>query len=150
MLLYILFQRKAILLTMSAENAFKNILRKMRQTVNLTIPGRNCSFLYLNILKAFAIQKGLILRLICLLQTKRKLYSGSRTHSLLLDIFHFFVSTYLTIVHSFCFTSGFTTPILIFKTGIPSISFFIFISWHYHLTLSIKSLFKIVLIDFSL
>ena len=43
-----LFQRKAIRLTMPAVNAFSNIWRKKKQTANVTVPCRSCSFLYLS------------------------------------------------------------------------------------------------------
>ena len=93
-----LFQRNLILLTTPAVNAFLNILRRRKQTANSTTPCMSYNSPYLSILKAFTIPTDLILRLICLLQTKRKLLIGSRILSLFPDIFHFFVSTYLPIV----------------------------------------------------
>ena len=83
---------------MPAANAFSNILRKRRQTVNVADPCRSYIFPYFSIQKAITRPNGLTLLSICLLQTKRNLYIGSGILSLLLDIFHFFVSTYLTIV----------------------------------------------------
>ena len=83
---------------MPAVNVFSNISKKKKQTANVTILCKSYNFLYLSILKDTTILKDHMVRLICLLQTKQSLYTGSRMLSLLLEILYFFVSTYLTIV----------------------------------------------------
>ena len=85
-----LFQSKDIRLTMPAVNAFLNILRKKKQTANIIVPCRNCSFLYLSTWKGTTIRKCLMARGICLLQTKQKYYTGNRILSLLLKTFILF------------------------------------------------------------
>lgn len=80
---------------------FSNISRKKKQTANVTILCKSCSFRYLSTSKDTTIRKDRTTHLICLLQTKRRSYTGSKTLSLLLSNFILFVSTYLTIVQPF-------------------------------------------------
>ena len=58
LMLYSLFPKKAIPLTMPAVNASSSILRKKKQTVNATILYKNFNSLFLNILKGTTIPKG--------------------------------------------------------------------------------------------
>lgn len=94
------FSKKAIRLTMYAANVFSIISKKKKQIAKVTIPFRRCSFLSLSISKDIIIRKDLTVRLVCSPQTKQNLYNRSRTLNLLLKNLYFFVSTYLTKVHT--------------------------------------------------
>lgn len=94
-----LFQKKDILLTMPAVNVSLNISKEKRQTANVTILCKSCSFLYLNTSKDTIIPEDHMALLICLPRMKQRTYTGSRIPSLLSETFILLVSTYLTIVH---------------------------------------------------
>lgn len=81
------FPKRDILLTMRAANVFSNISKKKKQTAEPIAHCRSFSSLFLNISKVSIIPKDHIVLLVCSLQMRQKIYTGSGPNQLFPDKF---------------------------------------------------------------
>lgn len=78
-MLYSHFPKKAVLLTIHAANVSSNISKWKKQTAETITHYRSCNSLFLNTSWGIIIPEGLMAPLVCLLQMRQKLYTGSKS-----------------------------------------------------------------------